>query len=157
MSTIKERLERRLEVLSRWERNGPPKGRTPPKSKSDLLGWSDEGLGIEPIGHRNACTLNHPQNGALVRECTRLMTDLAGRRPRARSGTEADNKRLRQELRLAKDEITKLVGQWHTARAEKEAAERDKNSLHLQLKAAREELSELKRSALKVVALRTAD
>jgi predicted RNase H-like nuclease (RuvC/YqgF family) len=125
-----------------------------PKNKNELMAWEDPELRIDRIGHRNACTVTHPQNGPIVADCLRLMAELAKRKPRARTGTEAANKALRERLRYRDDLIKALTGQWHAAKAEVDIARRQMSSLEEQLKKARDELARLQRDALKVVTLR---
>jgi hypothetical protein len=111
MSGISERLQIRRATLLEWNTTGVPSGKTAPKSKNELMAWEDAGLGIDRIGHRNACTVTHPQNGPIVADCLRLMAELAKRRPRARPGAEASNKALRERLRYREDMIKGLTSQ----------------------------------------------
>lgn len=154
MSSIQVRLKARILVLTRWVSEGAPKDGLVPKSMRELLSWDEPRLGIERIGHRNACTTTHPQNGPMVRECMTLMSGIARRPVRARAGADADNKRLRQLLREADDLVIKLTGQWHSAREEADSLRKDLTSISEQLANAQDELAHRKRNDLKVVKLR---
>jgi hypothetical protein len=154
MSGISERLQVRRDTLLEWSTTGVPAGKSAPKNKNELMAWEDAGLGIDRIGHRNACTVTHPQNGPIVADCLRLMAELAKRRPRARPGAEASNKALRERLRYREDLIKGLTSQWQAAKAEVDIARRQISGQEDQLKKLRDELARLQRDAMKVVNLR---
>lgn len=152
--SIQERLRRRRDLLLRWRETSVPARHAVPRSKNELLAWEMPEFGIERIGHRNACTTSHAENGALVRECLELMAELNGRRVRGRPGSEATNQRLRSQLRSLQDQLTGVVSQWHEARAAYDQEMRDRLALETRLRRAQEQLAEYRRREVTVVRLR---
>lgn len=133
MTSVEERLDRRIEVLTRIVEDGPDAltvaagdavAVAPPTSLTKCRKWSDPALGIEPIGDPASFTRNHPRHGSKVKEIEGLIRRLpkAAGRPRKLKAT-AEAAELRRQLANKDDLIRKLVGQL-TAKGEELRVER---------------------------------
>jgi len=118
---IRERVRRRIEVLNEWITSGIPDGKLAslPTSLRKAKDWSDETLGILPIGSPNDFTTKHVEWGRDVATIARLLTKLKQRhgRPNAKSG----NRQPRPDsepIKLMEAQLTEAVSQWHSAREE---------------------------------------
>lgn len=121
MTGVAERIDRRIEVLTRYIDDGPDSlidaaGRpivfTPPTSLNKARLWDDPRLGIEKIGDPASFTREHARHGSKVKEVDLLLRRLpkaAKRRPP--KSLTAENAELRRELANARDLIVKLTGQ----------------------------------------------
>lgn len=118
--TVEERVERRLEVLRAWDREGLPIGKTIPASLTKVREWDDPELGIVPISSPNDFTKNHPLLGERIRDIAGLLTKLGRRyaplngklktRTKPTSSTSIfDRKAHERQLQAA-------VSQWHAER-----------------------------------------
>ena len=118
--TVEMRVERRLEVLRDWDRDGPPLGKRIPGSLNEARLWDDPELGILPISSPNEFTQSHAILGERIRHIAGLLTKLGKRhalpkgkrKPRAaQSGSASifDRKAHDRQLEAA-------VSQWHAER-----------------------------------------
>lgn len=115
--TIGQRIERRLEILRHWLRDGIPAGKAIPRSLNAARLWEDAGLDIQPIKSPNEFTTTHHEHGQSVRDIAGLLTALRNRygRPvkplasRPASAAQFDRRAFDRALEAA-------VSQWHTER-----------------------------------------
>lgn len=116
--TVQQRIERRLEVLQEWLREGVPPDKLVPKSLKAARVWNDAELGILPIVSPNEFTTTHKVYGKLVRDTADLLTTLKnqfGKSKRQLASTPAtttvkfDRKTFDRQLEAA-------VSQWHSER-----------------------------------------
>jgi hypothetical protein len=116
--TVEERIERRLDVLREWLRDGIPAGKIVPKSLNAARTWNDPEIGIMPIASPNEFTSTHNLHGNLVRDVAGLLTALKKRldkpqytvkSPSIASASKFDRKSFDRQLEVA-------VSQWHAER-----------------------------------------
>ena len=121
MSSISDRLDRRIELLSQIVEEGSTAIKDAsgvevnvdvPLSLTKCRKWNLPALGIEPIADPNSFTTKHPRHGHKVREIEGLIARLpkdAGR-PRKLSAT-AEAAMLRRQLAGSEALVAKLTGQ----------------------------------------------
>lgn len=116
--SVKVRIERRLEVLRGWLKNGVPTGHSVPKSLTVARRWENEALGIQPIVSPNEFTTTHPYHGKLVRELSSLLTELSKRNSGFAGipATLAAPPVNKFDERARKQQLENLTSQWHTER-----------------------------------------
>lgn len=116
--TIGQRIERRLEILRHWLRDGIPVGKAIPRSLNAARLWEDVGLNIQPIKSPNEFTTTHHEHGQSVRDIAGLLTALRNRYGRpAKSSVAARPASAAQFDRRAFDRtLEAAVSQWHTER-----------------------------------------
>jgi len=124
--SIVERIDRRLDLLRSWRRDGVPKNKQVPGSLKEARIWQDAELGIVPISSPNEFTTTHHLHGNLVREIASLLTAL--RRPFTRPKAKGRQKKsgsLEKYDRKAFDrELEVVVSQWQTERDQRLRQER---------------------------------
>ena len=133
MSSVADRLDRRIEILTQivedgfdalTDAAGEPLEVTLPNSLNTCRTWASPALGIEPIGDPASFTRHHPRHGSKVKEIDALIGRLPKTGGRARKLTAtAEAAELRRKLANKDDLIKKLVGQL-SARTEELRAER---------------------------------
>lgn len=69
-------IEKRLDVLSRWFKNGVPEGYALPSSLNKVREWNDQELGIEKIGSPSSFTTGHKAYGRLVTKISKVLIKL---------------------------------------------------------------------------------
>lgn len=116
--TIEQRLERRLEVLREWHREGIPAGKTIPKDLKAARTWEDTDLGILPIGSPNEFTSTHHVHGPRVKDIAALLTELKKRfgRPVTKPMTHGSETTTKFDRRAFERQVEAMVSQWHTER-----------------------------------------
>lgn len=124
--SVEERIERRLEVLREWLRDGVPAGESIPRSLKVARLWEDAELGILPIASPNEFTTTHHLHGHLVRDVGGLLTALRKRFDRpSRSSNEGNSAPATKFDRKAFDrQLEATVSQWHTERDQQLHAKR---------------------------------
>ena len=119
--TVEVRIERRLEVLQGWLREGVPEDKVIPKSLTAVRQWDDPELGIEPIGSPNEFTKTHHIHGLRVQEVAALLTEF---KHRSINSPKATARRVPKTLPSfnRKDfdrQIEATVSQWHSEREQR--------------------------------------
>ncbi|WP_419830334.1 hypothetical protein [Methylobacterium sp.] len=116
--TIEQRLERRLEVLREWHREGIPAGKTIPKDLKAARTWEDPDLGILSIGSPNEFTSTHHVHGPRVKDIAALLTALKKRfgRPVTKSMAQGSEIATKFDRRAFDRQVEAMVSQWHTER-----------------------------------------
>lgn len=118
--TVEQRVERRLEVLRAWDRDGLPFGKTIPASLTEAKDWDDPELGIVPIGSPNDFTKSHPILGDRIRDIAGLITKLAKRYAPAKGGPRSRARPTSStsifERRAHERQLEAAVSQWHAER-----------------------------------------
>lgn len=116
--SVKERIERRLEVLRDWLKEGVPTGKVVPPSLTVAREWNDPELGIIPISSPNefTTTVKCP-NRKLVADVKGLLTELRKRyskpaRAAARRSAQTEKFDRRAYDRL----LEEATSQWHSER-----------------------------------------
>lgn len=127
--SVRDRIERRLEVLRLWLKEGVPQGKLVPASLTAAREWHDEELGIWPIKSPNDFTKTRSPYGKQVTDIAGLLTLLRERY------TKAAVKKAARKLaavskfdRQAHDrQLASVTSQWHSERSarlqEKERAD----------------------------------
>ncbi|QFT92518.1 hypothetical protein FIU86_06675 [Roseovarius sp. THAF9] len=119
--TVEERIEKRLDVLREWARDGLPHDKAVPKSLRAARLWADGDLGIEPINSPNDFTTTHRSYGTRVRDISILLTEIRKKSSRTSCTTTGqapkpvskfDRKDFDRQLEAA-------VSQWHTEREQR--------------------------------------
>jgi len=115
--SVEQRIDRRVEVLRDWLRNGIPSGKTIPRSLTAARCWEDADLEIAPIVSPNEFTTTHVVFGNKVRDIGGLLTELKRKfgRPPKSSNKYTDNsaKFDRDEYEASLDNV---ASQWHSYR-----------------------------------------
>lgn len=142
--TVKQRLDRRLEVLREWLVKGIPFGKVIPKDLKAARVWDDEDLGVLKISSPNEFTSTHVFHGADVREIAGLLTKLqkkfgkpASRAKPASSATAAtfDRQAFDAQLKAA-------VSQWHSQRDGRLSEERRRQAAEARSMMVNEEIKQ---------------
>lgn len=116
--SIEARIERRLDLLRSWLRDGIPINKHVPKNLKETRVWGDPELGIAPISSPNEFTTTHHRYGSLVREIAGLLAAL-----KRRSTSSTKKARPKKSASLEKfdrnafdRQLESAVSQWHTER-----------------------------------------
>lgn len=116
--TIEQRIDRRLEVLRSWLRDGIPAGKSIPKNLKAARVWEDPELGIARIASPNEFTSSHHLHGPAVREIAAVLTQLKKRfhRPKTASASSAQALSTRFDRTAYERQLERVVSQWHSER-----------------------------------------
>ena len=116
--TVQQRIERRLEVLQEWLREGIPADKTVPKSLKAVRVWNDVELGVLPIVSPNEFTTTHKLHGKLVRDVADLLNALKSRFGKAKKQLPTPPPTTTAKFdRKAFDRLLEAaVSQWHSER-----------------------------------------
>ena len=116
--TVEQRIERRLEVLREWLRDGIPVGESIPRSLNAARLWENVELGILPIASPNEFTTTHHLHGGRVRDIGGLLTELRKRfdRPTGRSSTRSTSAAAKFDRKAFDRQLEAAVSQWHAER-----------------------------------------
>lgn len=116
--TIEQRIDRRLEVLQSWLRDGIPAGKSIPKDLKAARVWEDPELGIARIASPNEFTSTHHLHGPAVREIAAVLTQLRERfnRPKTASADSAKAPSTKFDRRAFERQLERVVSQWHSER-----------------------------------------
>lgn len=124
--SVETRVQTRLEVLKRWQKDGLPFGAKIPDSLTAVRLWHDPDLKILRISSPNEFTRNHPRFGEQIREIDSILATLKVRYETP--GAEDPPKQTPRESRLDPEALEKQLqsaaSQWHTERSKRQAAER---------------------------------
>ena len=125
--TVKQRIERRLEVLRAWLREGIPAGKAIPKNLTAVRLWEDADLRISPIVSPNEFTTTHHLHGPLVYDTAGLLTSLKRRydRPGSSSQARATDIPAKFDRRAHERELASAISQWQALR-EKQLSEKSR-------------------------------
>lgn len=117
-TTVKQRIERRLEVLREWHREGVPAGKHFPRSLTEARLWEDVELDIMPIASPNEFTTTHPLHGRLIKDVAGLLTELKKRfdRPSKSRLKKSSAAMAKYDAKAAEKQLEAAVSQWHTER-----------------------------------------
>lgn len=118
--SVKERIERRLEVLREWLSEGIPPGKAIPSSLTAAREWDDEELRIQRISSPNEFTKTHHQYRQLVTDVAALLTELRRRysRPTSKSTRRSLDPTEKFDKNSHQRQLANAVSQWHTERAQ---------------------------------------
>jgi len=116
--TVEQRIERRLEVLRGWLRDGVPAGESIPASLKAARVWESAELGILPIASPNEFTTTHNLHGNRVRDIGGLLTELKRRfdRPASTSPTRSTAAAAKFDRKAHERQLEAVVSQWHAER-----------------------------------------
>jgi hypothetical protein len=116
--SVRERIDRRLEVLNDWLKEGIPAGKFVPEGLTAARTWDDIELGILSIGSPNEFTTTHHVHGEKVRAIQKLLTKLRDRFGRPPETPKASSARAEASFdRKAFDRLlATVVSQWHAER-----------------------------------------
>ena len=119
--SVKQRIERRLEVLRGWLKEGIPPGKVLPPSLTAAREWHDPELGIQRISSPNEFTTTHPQNRKLVVDVAGLLTQLRKRysRPTPTSPSRRSAPTDKFDHRAFERQLAAVTSQWHSERAQR--------------------------------------
>lgn len=117
-TTVKQRIERRLEVLREWHREGIPSGKHFPRSLTDARLWEDADLNIMPIASPNEFTTTHHLHGRLIQDVAALLTELKKRfdRPSKTRLKKSSAAAAKYDTKASEQQLEAAVSQWHTER-----------------------------------------
>lgn len=123
--TVKERIERRIDLLESWFRDGVPAGYRQgiPTSLTKLRTWRLEEYGILPIGSPNEFTKTHPHFGGLVGTAEEALNRLLKKYPKAPKAPRRASTVIGPDVERRPD-YEKIVGQYHEERHARLAAEK---------------------------------
>lgn len=115
--SVEQRIERRLEVLRHWLREGMPEGKRIPKDLNAARKWDDLELAIVPIASPNEFTTTHPIFGERIRDIAGLLTDLRKKFDRPLKSSLKSAVSAEKFNRKATDrQLQAAVSQWHSER-----------------------------------------
>lgn len=116
--TIEQRIERRLQILREWLREGVPAGKAIPKNLKAARIWEDAELGIFPIGSPNEFTTTHDLFGRQVRDIAELLTSLHKRfgKPVGPSAPGPVAPVSKFDRRASERQLQAAVSQWQAER-----------------------------------------
>lgn len=116
--SVEKRIERRLEVLREWLRDGIPAGKEIPGNLRAAREWDDPELGIASIASPNEFTTTHHLHGRLVRDVAGLLTALKKRfdRPGNKPGSRSPRSVDRFDRKAFDRQLETAVSQWHSER-----------------------------------------
>lgn len=116
--SVKQRIERRIQVLRGWLSDGIPLGKAVPSSLTAAREWDDEELGIQRISSPNEFTKTHPQYRQLVTDVAGLLTELKKRysQPASKSPRRKSNAGDKFDQSAHDRELQAAVSQWHAER-----------------------------------------
>lgn len=116
--TIEQRIDRRLEVLRSWLRDGIPSGKSIPKDLKAARVWEDPDLGIARIASPNEFTSTHHLHGPAVREIAAVLTQLREKfdRPTTVSASSARAPSTKFDRTAFERQLERVVSQWHSER-----------------------------------------
>jgi hypothetical protein len=123
LPSVAQRIERRIELLTQWLRNGIPPGKTVPPSLNKAREWHDETLGILPIGSATDFASTNKIHGQRIKDFDKLRREVLERYAPP-PGTKKSGNRRRSRPPSAKKvdrtisalHITAAVSQWHSER-----------------------------------------
>lgn len=127
--SVKDRIERRLEVLRLWLKDGVPQGKPIPASLTAAREWRDEELGILPISSPNEFTKTRSPYRKQVADIAGLLTQLHSKYAKSVNKRTAGSSPSESKFdRNAFDrQLAAAAAQWHSERAarlqEKERAD----------------------------------
>lgn len=156
---VADRIERRIQLMTEWLRSGVPSGKTIPKSLTEARIWTDDELGILPIGSYSDFTKTNVRLGKRVQVFDELREQLLAKHARPKSTRRGSvNRRTgaSSQRRVDQDSdrhaLQSAVSQWHMQRdaylAEKgraDAAERRSHQLLRELAAKDALIADLRR------------
>lgn len=123
--TVEQRIERRLEVLREWLRNGVPVGRSIPKNLKAVRIWEESELRIQPIASPNEFTTTHRLHGPLIRDIAGILTELKKRyKQPARAQPKASTSVEKFDRKAFERQLEAVVSQWHSERDQRLSQER---------------------------------
>lgn len=114
--TVKQRIERRLEILREWLRDGMPVGAAIPRSLTAARLWEDKALGVEPIKSPNEFTTTHHEHGRSVRDIADLLTTLRDRYRKPKRVAPRQAQVAKFDRKAVDGALEAAVSQWHTER-----------------------------------------
>lgn len=116
--SVEQRIERRLDVLREWLRDGVPAGESVPANLKAARVWENAELGIVPIASPNEFTTTHHLHGNRVRDIAGLLTELRKRfdRPAGKSSTRSSAAAARFDRKAFDRQLEAAVSQWHSER-----------------------------------------
>ena len=116
--TVQQRIERRLEVLQEWLREGIPPNKVVPKSLKAARVWNDAELGILPIVSPNEFTTTHNLYGKQVRDVAGLLTALKNRfgKPKKQLASSVATTMVKFDRKAFDRQLEAAVSQWHSER-----------------------------------------
>jgi len=151
-SSLKLRIERRVEVLREWKKTGIPDGQLLPLSLTELREWNDPALGIQRISSPNSFTKSHPQHGAAIRKAADLLAELhekfrqpvPSRRVHQKSKQQLVDRaeELSEDLIAADERLLKTVEQWLSEKSAASDAKGRIESLQRKVDEQKEKLTE---------------
>lgn len=118
--SVEQRIERRLEVLRHWLREGLPEGKRIPKDLNAARKWDDLELAIVPIASPNEFTTTHPIFGERIRNIASLLTDLRKKFDRPlKFSLKAPVSTAKFDRKATDRQLRAIVSQWHCERDER--------------------------------------
>lgn len=119
--SVRDRVQRRLELLRLWEKQGLPPNYVAclPHSLRKIAQWSDVDLGVYPILSPNDFSTQHPVWGESVREIQSCLVRLSSRTSsavRKKTGVVASN--TRNDLQAVERLLADTISRWHSVREE---------------------------------------
>jgi len=141
IQSVAQRIERRITVLSLWQKDGVPPYQVVPSSLNEARKWHDVDLEILPIGSASDFAMTHPIHGKRIQLIQKLLEELMQyqARPRkvrgSRNGAATSKLVSSQEVAADRIERSKMeqqlvtaVSQWHAERDQRLAEKRRADS-----------------------------
>lgn len=151
---LKERVERKRDLLNKWLIEGVPHNylETLPTSLNAARVWTIPELGIQPIGSPNSFTTTHVDVGEEVKAISDLVRKLQSKLLTPKRNKKISALRPTISAKDIEKTMSALVSQWHAARNDalhwKEQAVRAQKHRDIareELKARDAEIAELRR------------
>lgn len=116
--SVKDRIERRLDVLRLWLAEGVPEGKLVPSSLTAAREWHDEELGIWPIKSPNDFTKSRSPYRKEVADIAGLITLLRARYTKASRATSRKNPPTSKfDSHALERELSSIASKWHSERS----------------------------------------
>lgn len=118
--SLKQRVERKREVLQSWLDKGVPHDKVDavPSSLTEAREWEDPSLDVHAIGSPNNFTTKHAQVGRDVQAIGNLITKLQAKIKRPKPKRRSADERPTITAKDVQEVIATLASQWHMAREE---------------------------------------
>ena len=115
--SVRQRIQRRLEVLDAWLNNGVPTGKSVPETLTAARLWEDSELGIAAISSPNEFTTTHHLHGDGVRSIQRRLSELRSRLKRPSKAAAPKKEKVETFDQAGFQRLLEIsVSQWHAER-----------------------------------------
>lgn len=119
--SVRQRIQRRLEVLDAWLDNGVPNGKSVPETLTAARLWEDSELEIAAIASPNEFTTTHHLHGDGVRSIQRRLSELRSRLKRPSKDAAPKKEKVEKFDQAGFQRLLEIsVSQWHAERDQRQ-------------------------------------